>query len=161
MTITATIVDTEPDTVYQGTVYEQTVEIELENGQILELFDGGNTVSPKMVGEELAFVLSVNPKERGVETLADDVAKIGSARNRSSQWSYDFYGRLEATDVEDIWFSDPYRNLLVLDVGVGTILVTPTTEIRELLDDGTLGVGDCAYIPGARVDIVEVREVDR
>jgi|GEM_PF-6031270 len=158
--VIATIIACEPCAQYQGTVYDQSVRVSLQGDPLpskheLTLFDDALYVTEDMIGDEVRLTLSVLPS-RTVETLDDSEPDILEVDSPISEWSYDFIGDLVSvgTHYEDSTDSDDQA--LVLNIGIGEILVQPNDGINEALEAGTLRVGDALRVIAARTDIADL-----
>lgn len=145
------ILDVRTETEYQDTIYEQTVEIEIE-GTKLTLFDGSNTIAEESVGRTCDLTILAYPRSNGVNKIAESEKKIVKPEKQISKWSYDFYGQIAATDVEDVWSREPYNNLVVLDVGVGCILL-PLDGVQGI-DKGGIDKGDFLLVRSSSTNLV-------
>lgn len=151
----AVVHDVEVEAEYQGNVYEQTVVLETEHDTVA-VFDSHTTVTEDDIGESHSFVILINPQEDGSEIVAEDTRGIAEREERTSKWSYDFYGEIVETEVEDTWFREKHDNLLLLNIGEGTVLLLPTESMVSCICEGNLGEGDVLRVSGARTDLIDI-----
>lgn len=149
----AVLRNVEVEAEYQGTIYEQTAVLETEHNTIA-LFDGHTTVTQESVGKSCSFVVLVNPRENGIEIIDEARTGISEADEKISKWSYEFYGSIVELNVEDEWFREKHDDLLILDIGEGTVLVSPTDEMVDWINEGRLETGDFVRLSAARTDLV-------
>ena len=126
-----------PDSVYEGTVYTQTVTGELEDGTRIEFEDPTCAFNESDIGASVRVELraqSVHDAEpQSTETTAVSPTSTGNA---------DLHGRVVAV-------SDDAEHPLELDVGVGTLLA-------DAASSETLGTGEWVTVVGARLFLDEV-----
>ena len=108
------------------------------------------------MSKSCSFVVLVSPRENGIEMIDEARTGISEADEKISKWSYEFYGRIVDQNVEDAWFQDKHDDLLILDIGEGTVLVSPTDEMVDWINEGRLETGDFVRISAARTDLVAI-----
>lgn len=150
----ATLQDIQIEAKYRGTVYDQTALLETEQGTV-EVYDDHNVVDEKTVDEAASFIILVNPSESDFEKVKKDKKGIAETNDPISKWSHTFYGKIVSTKIEDRWFREKHERLLLLDIGIGTVLLSLTDKIEKLLKDGDLKVGDSVCVSAARTDLVD------
>ncbi|MFC7047155.1 hypothetical protein ACFQH6_18710 [Halobacteriaceae archaeon GCM10025711] len=150
MTIEATIIRTEPDSVYQGAVYDQTVVIELPDGTRFGLFDPDVTVGSKFIGQTVQLTVTVLVHEGGIERLTEGMGEIIPSTDNPLSWRNHVYvGRID----EFLSWSGNRREIQ-LDIGTGTIIVRPKQELI-----GELREGDILRIDASRSDVTGIETV--
>ena len=154
--LTALVSEIEPEAVYQGSAYEQTVSIRLDDGQELQLFDGGTHAKDDMIGDRRSVVILALPRSGGIKRLEESVKGITSSPNPLSRWSYIFTGVVTDTDIDDSWSKKAYDRLVKLDIGSGYVLVPVQSQLREAIESGTIKRGDCVQIESSRTDLIEI-----
>lgn len=132
-----TVREISPDSVYEGTVYTQTVTGELEDGTRVEFEDPTCAFEESDIGESVRVELraqSVHEAEaQSTETTAVSPTSTGNV---------DLHGRVVAV-------SDDAEHPLELDVGVGTLLA-------DAENSRTLQADEWVTIVGARLFLSEV-----
>jgi len=112
-------------------------------------------VEDDVVGKDVELVVSIRQlrntghaatREQSVHTVADPVSK----------WAYEFCGSVTAIDPKNEWFRQDPERLLVLDVGVGTVLVQAKEPSWRHVVDGELGMGDDICVTAARANVIDV-----
>lgn len=151
----ARIQEVEIEAEYRGTVYEQTAVLET-NQDTIDVFDGSGVATQELIGESHVFVIMIEPREKGVEILDEPIHGISDATEKISKWSYNFSGQIVEPNVEDVWFRDKYDNLLLLDIGVGIVLLRPTDDMIDWMVNGELEEGDYIRVSAARTDLVAI-----
>jgi hypothetical protein len=147
------LLGTTVESAYQGTVYEQTVHIRVNNGTKIDLFDGTSVIDEGQIGESGDFVVLVLPRES--PTIVDDEdSGIRPASNPSSKWSYEFRGEIMAVNSDDRWFNQPHDNMLVLDIGLGSILIESNEAMRQKIANESLHPGDFVCVTASRTDLI-------
>lgn len=147
--------DIKTEAEYQGTIYEQTVVLETEHSTIT-VFDGHTIATKESIGGSRSFVVLIDPRENGIEMTDEERKDISETDEKISRWSYDFYGRVVEQNVKDIWFRDEHDSLLILDIGEGTVLVSPTDDAKNWINEGKLEKGDFVRISATRTDLVDM-----
>ncbi len=139
----------EPEAIYQGTVYDQTVRAKLQNGFEIRLFDlPMPVVEEEMVGENIDVSIRLD--------LYDDIyentdKKIGISHPKSpaSKWNYDFVGEIREIDSNE-------RSIL-LDIGYGLVsAVYYSDDIDELIESDNITIGTRLYLPDVQADIISI-----
>lgn len=132
-----TVHEISPDSVYEGTVYTQTVTGDLEDGTRIEFEDPTCAFAESDIGASVR-----------VELRAQSVHEAGSqsvettAVSPTSTGNVDLHGRVVAV-------SDDAEHPLELDVGVGTLLAGAENS-------GAVGAGEWVTVVGARLFLDEV-----
>lgn len=132
---------------YRGTVYERTAVLETDE-ITMEVYDDHNVVSEEMIGQQFSFVVRALTSVDGIEDIDKAEKKISPPTEQISEWSYDFCG--EIID-KGAWLDGATDEFLLLDVGVGTVLLVPS---KEALD--TLNEGDYLCTTATRTEIIGV-----
>jgi hypothetical protein len=133
----------QPGAVHSGTVYDQTVVVELLDGTDLELFDSTVTsVTEEMVGEQISVVLFAQVRDsRSTERTKGGISITDNG--------YKIVGKLSKKSVTNEWFPDDETELAEIDFDIGHILI-------DTNDIATLEVGDSINISAFRLDIIGV-----
>ncbi|SFL69463.1 hypothetical protein SAMN04487950_4632 [Halogranum rubrum] len=147
MTLEATIIRTEPDTVYQGTVYDQTVVVELPNGIRFGLFDPDLVVDSKFIGRNVQLTVTVLAHEGGIERITDGIGEINPLKDDPLFWRDHVY----VGKIRDILSWSENRREIQLDIGDGTIIVRPKQDMI-----GELREGDQLRIKASRSDVTGI-----
>lgn len=162
MTITekiqGTIVSVEPESVYEGVVYSQSVDVEIDQEQVLHLYDGNALVDESATGSSRSLGIMVIPTD-GIEVSEREQA-VGIPKNKLSEWAYEFAGTVVDVDRSPNRPTEKPNQTaprIVLDVGFGTILVESSSKLTELIRSG-LDIGDPLIVPGSRTDIIAVHD---
>lgn len=142
------------DSIYRGTIYEQTVRIRLDDGEYIQLFDGTSAVDSKLLGEHVKTTSLILPRA-GIETKNSTGPGIHSIEDAPSDWAYEFCGEVVAVDPADEWFADSRQGLVILDIGVGTVLIDPNEGICDQIQEGSVSIGDQVCVEALRTDIIE------
>lgn len=132
MSLPVTILERRPFTVYQDTVYEQTVIVEATNGQRFGLFDDDMLVDEDLVGSEAQISVSLLPKSKKIQTVEQRQKRIEP--NPKSPLDFDnheFYGELELLEENS---EETYK--AEVDVGVGTVQLYPFKAYNDHLSPG-------------------------
>ncbi|GAB3019542.1 hypothetical protein [Natronobiforma cellulositropha] len=128
-TLTATVCERTPEAEYEGVVYDQTVTVALEEATTsatrLALFDPSMAVTDDHVGSTVDLAVSV--LSSAVERLDTPTRDVRETDEGASAWSYEFLGRVCATDAD---------GGVVLDIGCGTISVEPSADLARCLEAG-------------------------
>lgn len=136
------IVKIEPDSGYQGIVYDQIVWIELRNGSILCLQDYRMLVPEKMLGQDAELTITAFlPKIEKIDEQKFSV--VSNIKDLNDDYLSDrtqFYGRIE-------WI-DEKRDTIYLNIGIGFVEVNiQTFEIKQMK------IGDFVKTDGYRIDL--------
>lgn len=154
--LTIEIVEIEPVAVYEGTVYTRTIVGRLQNGTQIKIFDGitiGGENSVDIEDENIGDVLDVSISlllHNDVKNVSDKTVGIYPPTKSSSEWSYDFVGK-----IIDI---DPNTSSVHLDIGNGEIFVKLNDGIFQSLCDTDTAPSDYLYLPAVRVDFEGIIE---
>lgn len=137
------IVKIKPSTVGEGRIYDQYVFLQLPDGTIFDVFDFKVLANPEMINKiknttisvSLASISKLSPEKFGVDPSQDVDLPTGSG--------HVFYGKIEEIDEKH------YE--LTVDVGMGTVLVTP--DLGELKK---YNLGDFVRVLAVRVDLDKI-----
>lgn len=156
----AIVTEIESEAEYNGRIHEQTVTIRIpENESVstheLMLFDSPPKVTEDIIGEKLGLVVSILPSEN--PTIIDSAERdIKNVESPSSIWSYTFCGELVDCNVTDEWFVKGYERLLLIDIGVGKVLIQPDEDMLDATEAGTFERGDFLCVDASRTEIIQV-----
>ena len=154
MTMRAKILEIKPEVHYDSTTYEQIVVIELSNGKKMGLFDYDMHTTPDMIGNSKdLIILAFLPKQ--VEKLTVIEPRIEPAPEKPADWkNHTFYGKIKKIGVADEWHEGEfkYKNLVLLNVGEGEILVDFDEETLKMVKEG-----DYIKISALRPDLLDIR----
>lgn len=142
-TLTARIVKIESGAGYEDRIYDQYVFLQLLDGTIFDVFDFKVLANPEMINKiknttisvSLASISKLSHKKFGVDPSQDIELPTGSG--------HVFYGKIEEIDEKD------YE--LTVNVGIGTVLVTP--DIGELKK---YNLGDFVRVLAVRADLDKI-----
>lgn len=149
-----TITEIQPIAEHGGKIYEQTVQIRTtENSGEYSLFDGSGSISTELIGSTVVLEVSVLPSG-DLERVDGGELGIYQPEEPTSEWSYLIRGKLKAIDVSDEWYAVEYERLLLLDVGIGSILIQPDNSMINQIDTSELVVGDQVEVHASRTEIV-------
>lgn len=147
MTVPAKVVEIEPTTEYEGTVYNQLVVVEFPNGVRLGLFDPDAIVDDQMVGQQKEICIGTLTESEGYELVDGRDRQINPSEDEPLHWrKHTYYG-----EVVDISEHLEHTYEVELDVGMGTILANPDKDRFPDLD-----VGDFLKVETLRSDIHDI-----
>lgn len=136
--VRATILEMTPEARYDGTTYTQTVRVECGDGTQINLFDG--TV-PVVSSDDI-------DTERELTIMAHVEEVLENEANRTSIATTEdggciFRGVVSGLDfgTESVDEELEYDELVVLDIGIGKILVNLDGYLRTRIEDGTVERG--------------------
>lgn len=144
MTLTATITDILPETVYQDTVYDQRPVIETSNEVQIGLFDPDLLASSNMIGDtvELTVVAYI---VKDAKKLDNETKEIIPNEAKPRDWQYHTY----IGEVVEMPASGSSKYLL-LDVGDGVVSVD--TDVIEVIEE-PVSKGDYLRVRVSRSDL--------
>ncbi len=144
----AKIIEVEPEAVYQGTIYDQTVVGRLCTGNRITLFDLTTPiVSEDMIGckIDLHVGLSLDVNDIAVVTRARGVSRPPEP---TTKWSYDYVGELTGINC--------HNRSITLDIEHGSVTVSGyACDIVEWIDENEIAMGSYLSVPDCRSDIIE------
>lgn len=139
------IIDTEPEAVYQDTVYDQTVVGHLSNEREMSLFDPTPmSIENEMIGNIVEASIHVLAKS-GVRCAPNESVGVYPPTDCTGKWSYDFIGDVSEIDLDS--------NAITLDIGVGEVIVGLTDEIEQMILSNEIGHKTRLHIQSQRTDI--------
>lgn len=143
----------ETEAAYDGTVYDQTIVLELldEGFSLKEIsvFDSDSPpqISDKKIGERCQVTLSVLPGS-SVSVRESALPDIRMLDEPISKWSYTFVGGVSNVDRQ--------RNHLYLDLGEGCIVVEMNNSLSGIIDNKIDDNGLILEIPAARTNLLDI-----
>lgn len=152
--VTGTIERIIPGASYQGTTYDQTIEVSLPDGTDIEIFDKTVPItSEEIVGDSRELILLALTNS-GVEKIEERHGIVADADTTNCTIS----GEVIDLSVDDRWHLENhcYQDLLLLDIGYGTLLVERNQELRGLIESGELEIGDYLQVAVIRFDLLEI-----
>lgn len=148
--ILVTVRRIDPETEYEGTVFDQTVIVGLPDGSEMGLFDKDVLLSDEMVGEERRILVSTLTNESGIKRTAE--GKRGVQPNPKNPLSWDNHAY--CGQVNQIIGETDRKYKILLDVGDGKVIVRPK---KEQFPD--LEVGDVFQVTAIRSDVYDVENI--
>lgn len=137
----------EPETEYEGTVYDQSVRAVLPTGQDIGLFDPDLLVNLDDVGRKMNVTISTLTGPSDIITSPKKRKGVEPSTEKPASWNnHTYYG--EVVEIRAI-HNDSYE--VCLDVGAGQIIVWPEKE--EFPD---LSVGDFLQVTAIRSDVYDI-----
>lgn len=143
-----TIVDQNPETVYQDTVYEQVIVVETSTGKVFGVFDNDMEIYPSAAGDSIDLDIWLLPRSKRIKTIGEVRKEIVPNDEDPRGFSnHEFYGEIISLEehTEDSYVSE-------IDVGPGTVLVYPFKSQNQ-----HLSIGDTVYIEASRTDVAGIR----
>lgn len=141
------VIKIEQGAYYEGRTYDQHVFFEAAPGKIIDIFDWKMLLQPEWVGKEVSVNLLLFLSK--VERIADEIYDICPNPNVPNSTEYHcFSGRITAID-------DNHKELVV-DIGVGSIVVDPSAPLKW-----SFSIGDFIRSCPSRVDLRDVIGHDR
>lgn len=111
------LLELHPETVYEGTVYEQRAVLESPEGVAFGVFDPDLILEEALVGEEVVLEVSLLVARGGVATVSGAEPGIVPNPDDPTGWAHHrFVGR-----VVDVVARDEYFYQVSLDVGCGAV----------------------------------------
>jgi hypothetical protein len=154
-TLAVEVVEIEVEAEYRGSIYERTVRVRTDSST-LDLFEGKSHVTEDDVGTRAELVVLGRPA--GDVTLAETakrgIEQVQDREDRSSKWEATVVGEVVSLDVSDDWLQGQYSRVLLLDVGLGTVLLSPTDQITQMIENGSIRENSVIRVECSRVDIV-------
>ena len=153
MTITATIIDVQPDTRYQGTTYEHRVVLNVR-GTTFGVFDPDMHADPSMIGEtrEVEIFPFIPTK---VVMSSDSTPQVIPYKNDPKEYSkHTFCGQIDE-------ISQEWPKWMTVDIGSGTVRIKfyrdppPHIQYKETIEAATVGEMICVTV--SRVDLREIK----
>lgn len=145
--VPVTVSQVEPETEYEGTVFDQTVIVDLPDGSEMGLFDKDVLVSDDMVGKQKRILISTLTNNPNVEQTTERTKGVYPCSEDPHSWDNHVY----SGSVDQIMRSDDSHYKMLLDVGIGEIIVRPS---KEQFPD--LEVGNSFRVTAIRSDIYDV-----
>lgn len=133
---------------YRETVYEQTAILQVEDIE-LNLYDDHQYISKDMVGKRMSFGVRALSAEDGIQVLDDVRSGVFPPSEQISKWSYDFCGEITQKRRRSC---DDAKDVLLVDIGLGTIIVSPPKEDVERLEE------DSVRVTATRTEVVTTPE---
>lgn len=127
-----------------------TAVVELPSGQALHLYEA-DRLHVHWVRPNVEEVCVLAHPAAGAKRLETVTPRIEPPDRPVSKWSYDLYGTVAKVGAS--LCGD--RDLYLLDVGHGTILVAGSLGQHLSHSDTPLSVGDALFVPTVRVDLYE------
>lgn len=152
----ADILGTEVEAEYRGSIYERTVKVRVDSSTV-NLFEGKSHVTEEDIETTMTLVLlahSVETVERR-DIGEKEIVQISDEDDLFSKWRCRISGEVRDVDVRNTSVSDKYSQVLLLDVGSGTILVVPDESMIELIEVGSIRVGTNIRFDCSRIDIID------
>ena len=144
------VIKIEPGAHNEERTYDQYVFFELAPGKIIDIFDWNMLLHPEWVGKDVALTLLLFVSR--VERIADEIYDICPNPNVPNSTEYHcFSGRITAID-------DNHKELVV-DIGVGSVLVDPVDD--RPFEKWSFSIGEFIRSCPSRVDLVDVIGHDR
>lgn len=145
--ILVTVSQVEPETEYEGTVFDQTVIVGLPDGSEMGLFDKDVLISDHMVGKQKRILISTLTNNPHVEQTAERTKGVYPCSENPHSWDNHIY----SGSVDQISRSDDNHYKILLGVGIGEIIVRPSKDQFPNLE-----VGDSLHVTTIRSDICDV-----
>lgn len=143
--ISGTIEEIQPDAQYQGTVYTQTVVVELGD-ETIELFDGTTTVATENhIGEPVELQVTAQPV----------VLKLASCTSMGITEYCDKY-KLVGTIEDGSHLPEDSQSSLILNIGTGTIEVEMNSGMIEEAENEGIEPGVEVTVMTSRLDLKDV-----
>ncbi len=143
------VIKIEPGAQHEGRTYDQHVFFEVSLGKIIDFFDWKMLLRPEWVGKDVALTLLLFVSR--VERIADEIYDICPNPNVPNSTEYHcFSGRITAID-------DNHKELVV-DIGVGSVLVDPVAD--PPFENWSFSIGEFIRSCPSRVDLVDVIDHD-
>ena len=140
------VIKIEPGAQHEGRTYTQHVFFEVSPGKIIDIFDWKMLLRPEWVGKDVSLTLLMFLSY--IEGITDEIYDIYPNPNVPNSTEYHcFSGRITAID-------DNHKELVV-DIGVGSIVVDPSPLVKWLFS-----IGEFIRICPSRVDLVDVIDHD-
>lgn len=149
----ARIVKIEPGARYMGTIYDQTVIVELPNKIQFGLFDGAiMRCTADMIGKitELVILVPIS----NIEKISETELRVESSPEKPISYrGHVFYGKIKKIKIKDIWSKKEhrYKNLVLVDVGLGDILAQFDEKLLKKFNEG-----DYIKISAVRTDLLSI-----
>lgn len=141
----AIIREVEIEAEYRGTIYEQTAVLRIDD-TTFKVYDDHKFISSDMIGERFLFGIRALTVEDGVKVIDSAERGIYPPREQISKWSNDFCGEIVEFGA---WSEEDTDELVLLDIGFGTILVSPPENVLE-----RLRVGEYLCATATRTELV-------
>lgn len=151
MSLHVTLQELHPESIYQGTVYEQRAVLESPDGVVFGGFDPDLVLDEALVGEEVVMAVSLLATRGGVRPSTGEIPKIMPNSDDPTGWAnHTFIGR-----VAEVVDYDEYFYQIWLDVGCGKIWFLLEKEGYD-----RPRVGAMLEVAAGRTDIDGVVEVE-
>lgn len=145
------ILEVDIEAEYQGQVYERTVHVAVEESK-LAFFEGTSVVTERDVGEVITLEVECRlPDDLRLTEVSE--LTLTQASDRTSPWSGTVVGEVLSIQAED-----PERQVLVLDVGPGTISVPVDEATEDRIEEISLQDGDVVRVDCGRMDVIGRRD---
>ena len=142
------VIKIEPGAYYEGRTYDQYVFFEVAPGKIIDIFDFKMLLHPEWVGKDVSLTLLMFLSD--IESIADEIYDIypnPDEHRDPTSGGHCFSGRITAID-------DNHKKLVV-DIGVGSIVVDPSALLQW-----SFSIGEFIRICPSRVDLRAVIDHD-
>jgi hypothetical protein len=143
-----------PVTEYDGSVYEQTVVLEITPLGTVDVFDGSMLVSEAQVGTEQEVTLLGLVSEFEVQPDSSE-SNIDRPDNSHSEWSYRFEGNVSEIDTNGMLI-EGYNTILKLAIGTAEVYLKPNKECVDAVEQGRLTEGSAVSMVVSRLDVVSI-----
>lgn len=148
MVVQASIVETEPTSEYQGTIYSQRVVVKLSDGTKIGLFDPDVAVSSEMVGSTRQLELSLLVED--VERVTETELGVVPVDENPTQWNgHTYNGKITSVA------SDGEYATIDLDFGLGSVEFDCDANLTA-----DLSAGHSIRVTAQRSDIKALVEED-
>jgi len=154
ISLSGEVVAVDVESAYGGSVYERTVRLDI--GQtVIDCFEGKNHVTEEDCGKVVDIMLLA---QRSTGELCSETSEKGIFQNNvsgdnRSQWRGTLRGEVVCTNNDQFGgiADDP---TILLDIGIGTIIISAQGELKESIVDGNISVGSIVQVESGRIDII-------
>ena len=148
------IVDVEVEAEYRGSVYERTITLRA-GSTVLACYQDNSYVTDEDLGEIVDLRLLAQPLNRFEVFSPTDknIVQAETTNRETSKWHTTIIGEVLGVEDEERVQNTEDR-FIVLDVGLGTVLVSPNQELMDLVDNRTTNSKLMVQIETGRLDIV-------
>jgi len=137
-----------------GSIYEQDILFQLENGITIPLSDNDLACNKKDIGQEIKIQM-INGFRTSIEMCSNDNLEIGIFPNPiNPEFSPTLRGTIEKIIESSEEKYKSFMRYATLDVGIGKILIIIHKDHKE--DFSIFHEGDCVVIKGGRLDLLKV-----
>lgn len=148
------VIAVDVESAYGGSVYERTVR--LDTGQTaIDCFEGKDHVTEEDCGRVIDVMLLAQRSTGALvsETTEKGIFQDNEADDDRSQWYGTLRGEVVCADSNEL-DSRADDSTILLDVGIGTILVSAQEELKESIVNGNIDIGSIVEIESGRIDII-------